>query len=110
NYNLRVLGRGGVLTLNAVSGISQLPQIEAATPKILEMVDFNEGHRYTDYKPGTDKLATYGLAALVAGGIAAKTGLLKGLILALIAAKKLVVVAVVGVFAFIGKLFGRKGK
>ena len=33
----------------------------------------------------TDKIATYGLAALVAGGIAAKAGLFKGLLIALLA-------------------------
>ena len=65
NYDIRVLGRRGVLVLSAVAGISQLADIEAATPMLLGAVDFQEGHRYTDFKPGTDKVATYGLAALV---------------------------------------------
>ena len=43
------------------------------------MVDFQEGHRYADFTESTDKVATYGIAALVAGGIAAKVGLFKGL-------------------------------
>ena len=34
NYNIRVLGRRGVLVLNAVAGMAQLPDIEAATPSI----------------------------------------------------------------------------
>jgi uncharacterized membrane-anchored protein len=106
NYNLRVLGRRGVLVLNAVARMSQLAEIEKATPEILTMVDFNEGHRYADYKPGTDKLATYGLAALVAGGIAAKTGLFKGLIVAILALKKFIIIGLVAVSAFIKKLFG----
>jgi uncharacterized membrane-anchored protein len=110
NYNLRILGRRGILVLNAVAGISQLKEIEKATPQILAMVDFNEGNRYADYKPGTDKLAAYGLAALVAGGIAAKTGLLKGLIVAIIAMKKFVIIGIVAIFAFIKKLFGARGR
>src|SRR2546426_2131137 len=36
----------------------------------------NEGHRYADFVPGTDKVAEYGIAALIAGGVAAKAGLL----------------------------------
>jgi uncharacterized membrane-anchored protein len=110
NYNLRVLGRRGILVLNAVAGISQLPQVEKATPEILSMVDFTEGNRYADYKPGTDKLATYGLAALVAGGIAAKTGLLKGLIVAILALKKFIIIGIVAVGAFIKKIFGARGQ
>lgn len=106
NYNLRILGRRGILVLNAVAKISQLQQIEKATPEILSIVDFNEGHRYADYKPGSDKVAAYGLAALVAGGVAAKTGLLKGIFLAILALKKFAIVAVLAVFAGIKKLFG----
>ncbi len=110
NYNLRVLGRKGVLELNAVAGLSQLKTIEEETPTILSMVEFEPGHRYTDFKVGTDKVATYGLAALVAGGIAAKTGLLKGLFIALLAAKKFVIMGFVALLAFVKRLFGQKQK
>lgn len=108
NYNIRMLGRRGVLVLNAVAGMSQLRDIEAATPAVLAMVDFQEGHRYTDFNASTDKVATYGLAALVAGGLAAKAGLFKGLIVALLAAKKLVIVGFVAVAAWLKKVFGKK--
>lgn len=105
NYNLRILGRRGILVLNVVSGMPQFPEVQKATPEILAMVDFSAGHRYADYTPGTDKLATYGLAALVAGGIAAKTGLLKGLFLGLLAMKKFLIVGVIAVAALLKKLF-----
>jgi uncharacterized membrane-anchored protein len=108
NYNLRILGRRGILVLNAVANMSQLGDIEKATPEILAMVDFNEGHRYADYKPGSDKVASYGLAAIVAGGLAAKTGLFKGLIAAIIALKKFVIIGVLAIFAGIQKLFAWK--
>lgn len=104
NYNLRLLGRRGILVLNAVAGMGQFPEIEKATPEILNMVNFNEGHRYADYTPGSDKIAAYGLAALVAGGIAAKTGLLKGLLVALLAMKKFLIIAVVAIGAIIKRL------
>lgn len=107
NYNIRMLGRHGVLVLNAVAGMEQLPEIKQATPAILAMVDFQEGHRYVDFQPSTDKVATYGLAALVAGGILTKAGFFKVLIAGLIAAKKFVIVALVAMGGVIKKLLGK---
>jgi len=110
NYNLRVLGRHGILVLNAVARMSQLAEIEKAAPEILGMVEFSEGHRYADYNASTDKLATYGLAALVAGGIAAKTGLLKGLFIAILAFKKFILIGIFAVVAFFKKVLGARGQ
>jgi uncharacterized membrane-anchored protein len=70
-------------------------------------VSFNQGHRYTDFSKG-DKVAAYGIAALVAGGVAAKAGMFKVLIGLLIAAKKFVIIALVGASAWLKKLFGKK--
>ena len=75
---------------------------------LLGAVDFQEGHRYADFQPGTDKVATYGLAALVAGGVLAKTGFLKVLIAGLIAGKKFVIIGVIAIVAAIRKFFGGK--
>jgi uncharacterized membrane-anchored protein len=108
NYDVRVLGRHGVLVMQAVAGIGQLGQIKPGMGEALAAVDFNEGARYADFNPATDKAAEYGLAALVAGGIAAKTGLWAKLLALLIAGKKLVIAAVVLLLAGIGKLFGKK--
>ena len=107
NYNIRMLGRGGVLVLNAVASMSQLPQINRATPEVLSAIEFNPGHRYADFNPSSDKVAEYGLAALVAGGVAAKMGLFKGLWVALLGAKKLVIVGVVAIAAWFRKIFKR---
>src|SRR4029450_9273352 len=74
NYNIRILGRYGVLVLNAVAGMRQFNQIETNTPDLVKMVEFNQGNRYADFNSDTDKVAAYGLAALVAGGLAAKAG------------------------------------
>ncbi len=108
NYNIRMLGRSGVLVLNVVASMPQLAAVQAATPSLLRMVDFQEGHRYADFDPKTDKVATYGLAALVAGGIAAKAGLFKLLWVGLLAAKKFVIVAVLAAVGYFKKLFNRK--
>ena len=109
NYNIRILGRRGVLVLNAVAAMSQLSAIEQASPKILAAIDFNPGYRYADFSEAAgDKIASYGIAALVAGGVAAKLGFFKGLWVLILGAKKFVIVAVVAVAAWIKKLFGKK--
>ena len=110
NYSIRMLGRKGVLELNAVAGINQLAEIDKQTPQILGMVDFKEGSRYADFDPKVDKVATYGIAALVAGGVlagAAKLGLLKGLWIGIIALKKFIIIGVIAVVAFFKKMFNR---
>ena len=107
NYSIRVLGREGVLELNAVAAMADLPTIKQELPKVLAFTNFTEGNLYTDFNPKTDKLATYGLAALVAGGIAAKAGLFAKIGIFLLAAKKFLVVGVVALFAVIRKLFNR---
>jgi uncharacterized membrane-anchored protein len=112
NYNIRMLGRKGVLELNAVASVNQFAEIDRQTPQIMDMVDFKEGSRYADFDPKTDKVAKYGIAALVAGGalaVAAKAGLFKVLLVGLLAAKKFVIIGVIAVMAFIKKLFSRRG-
>lgn len=108
NYNIRILGRRGVLVLNVIASMKELSLVQMAAPDILEMVNFNPGNAYADYKPGTDKLASYGLAALVAGGIAAKTGVFKWLLASLIAFKKVIPVAAIALFALVKRIFGGK--
>jgi uncharacterized membrane-anchored protein len=112
NYSIRMLGRKGVLELNAVAAIDQFATIDQQTPQILGMVDFKEGSRYADFDPKVDKVAKYGIATLVAGGAlaaAAKLGLLKGLWVFILAAKKFVIIAIVAIAAFFKKLFKRGG-
>ena len=107
NYSIRMLGRKGVLELNAIASIEQFAAIDRQTPQILGMVDFKEGSRYADFDPKTDKVAAYGIAALVAGGIAAKFGLFKLLWVGLLAAKKFVIIGVIAVAALVKKFFKR---
>jgi uncharacterized membrane-anchored protein len=106
NYNIRVLGRRGVLVLNAVSSIGQLAAVKESTPGVLAAVEFNEGHRYADYLPGTDKAAAYGIGGLILGSAAAKAGLFKGIWLVLLASKKLVFGGLVALGALAKKFLG----
>lgn len=63
NYDLRALDRHGVLSLNAVAGMGQLGAVEKDIQQVLGFVEFNQGHRYEDFKPGVDKVAAYGIGA-----------------------------------------------
>ena len=110
NYNIRVLGRKGVLVLNAVSAMNQLRTVEKEMQQVLAFTDFNSGFRYADYDSKTDKTAAYGIAALVAGGVAAKAGLFTKLFAMLLAAKKLIFAGVIAVGAFVAKRFKKRNE
>ena len=69
NYDVRVLGRHGVLSLNAIAGMNRAADIEDASPALIAMVRFNQGHRYDDFSPAADPRSGLTLAGLVLGGI-----------------------------------------
>jgi uncharacterized membrane-anchored protein len=108
NYNIRILGRRGVLVLNAVSNMSELSAIRGQSKDILAAVDFNQGHRYTDFLPGKDKAAAYGVGGLILGAAAAKAGFFKLLWVAILGFKKLIIAGVVGVGALLKRVFGAR--
>jgi uncharacterized membrane-anchored protein len=108
NYDVRVLGREGVLSMNAVAGMNQLTSIQRDMTALQGLADFNSGYRYEEYNKSTDKLAAYGLGALVAGGVAAKMGLFAKLAALLLAAKKVIIAGVIAIGGFIARLFKRK--
>lgn len=74
NYDVRVLGRKGVLILQAVSGMQELDSVNAHLDEVLGMVAFNQGNRYSDFDSSTDKVAAWTIGGLVAGKILAKAG------------------------------------
>jgi len=110
NYDIRMLGRRGVLSFNAVAAIDQLGKIENDMKEVLGFAEFNAGHRYTDFSSSTDKVAAYGIGALIAGKVAAKVGLFKLALGFILAAKKFLLLGLLAVAAFVRKLFGRKSE
>lgn len=107
NYDIRVLGRKGVLSMNTVASMSSFERISKVAPEIVAMAEFNPGYRYSDFNGSTDKVAVYGIAALVAGGIAAKAGFFKVLLVGLLAAKKFIILGAIGASVYIKKFFAR---
>jgi uncharacterized membrane-anchored protein len=103
NHSVRLLGRGGVMNADLVTSPEDFAANLPAFDEIVATHAFLPGRRYAEWREG-DKLAGYGLTALVAGGagaIAAKSGLLGKLF-------KVIVVAVVGALAWLRSLFSGK--
>jgi len=79
NFNTRILGRGGVMSVVLIAEPQDLSAATDEFKSTLAGFSYSPGQRYAEYRPG-DKVAKYGLAALVTGGaaaIAVKTGLWK---------------------------------
>lgn len=94
NFNTYALGREGYFSLNLVTELRDLPNHKPYAQDLLSALDYSEGKRYQDFSSSTDKVAEYGLAALVVGVGAKKLGLIA------------VVVAFVAKFAKIFLLVG----
>jgi uncharacterized membrane-anchored protein len=110
NYDIRVLGRSGYLSLNAVADMDSMGEVQGDMQKLLPMVEFDPGARYADFNDSTDKVAAYGIAALVGGGLAAKTGLLAKLGVLLLGLKKLLIPIGLVLVAFGKKIIGFFGR
>ncbi|MBD9537420.1 DUF2167 domain-containing protein [Stenotrophomonas sp. ATCM1_4] len=108
NYDIRVLGRYGYLSLNAVSAMSDLSAVRTGMDRLLPMTEFNEGARYADHNASTDKVAAYGVATLIGGGLAAKAGLFAKVGLLLAKFWKLLLIGVIALGAGVRKLFSGK--
>lgn len=76
NYNVRVLGRKGVLVLNAVSGMEQLKEVQANIDPVLTSFTYAEGLKYDEFNPELDEVAAWTIGGLVAGKVLAKAGIL----------------------------------
>lgn len=111
NYSTRILGRKGSMNVDLVLAPNQLNAVVPSFNGLLSDFKYTSGNRYADFVKG-DKVAGYGLTALIAGGAAAaavKTGLfaklLKLLTTAIIAGWKLIMVFFVAVATRIKQLW-----
>jgi uncharacterized membrane-anchored protein len=108
NFNTYALGRDGYFEVNLMTTSKTIDVDKAAALKVVGAVDYAAGKRYSDFNPSTDHIAEYGLAALVAGVAAKKLGMLAvaGVFLAKFAKIIIAAVAVGGGSLF--KIFRRK--
>ncbi len=108
NYNTYALGREGYISLNLLTDKSQIDADKPAVQTLLSNLDFSEGKRYADFNASTDKVAEYGLAALVAGVAAKKLGLFAVIAAFLAKFAKVIIVALGGIGYAAIKWFRRK--
>lgn len=106
NYNILFLGRKGYLTMNVIGAMKDLPEVNTDLNDFLSSVSYTDGNRYADFDSNIDEVAAYGIGALIAGKVLAKTGLLAGLGIFLLKAWKLIAVAGIAIVAGIKKLGG----
>jgi uncharacterized membrane-anchored protein len=110
NYSSRLLGRSGVMSAILVSDPDSLAADTQQFKAALKQFAYVPGERYSEFKPG-DKVAAYGLAALIVGGAAAvatKKGFWAAMVAFVGAFWKLLVGVVIAAFAGLGSLFKRK--
>lgn len=110
NYDVRLLGRRGYISATLVTDPKALAADLPHVQSLLGSFSFKEGNRYAEWKAG-DKIAEYGLAALVAGGAGAaamKLGLFAQLGKLLAKGWKLVVLGFAAVAGWLKRLLGKK--
>jgi uncharacterized membrane-anchored protein len=107
NYTVRLLGRTGVMSATLVSDPKNLDQDVQEFKASLNSVKFNSGENYSEFRNG-DKIAAYGLGALVLGGAAAVAAKSGAVFFKVIWVGILAVGA--AVMASIRKLFGGRAK
>ena len=108
NYNTYALGRQGYISLNLVTDYASIAKEKPIAQRLLGALEFTTGRRYADFDSSTDRVAEYGLAALVGGIAAKKLGLLATLGVLLAKFWKIIAIAGVGLVAGLGKVLGRK--
>lgn len=114
NYNTRLLGRKGVMEVTLVCEPEEMEKMITEQEAMLAGFTYIEGERYAEFREG-DKVAKYGLTALIAGTgafAAAKMGLFAKLGAFFAKLGKGAIVLVIGVLAglkkLLGKLFGAR--
>jgi uncharacterized membrane-anchored protein len=75
NYNTYALGRDGYFSLNLLSNSERIAGDKSVAHGLLGDLGYNAGKRYEDFSASTDRIAEYGLMALVGGVAAKKLGL-----------------------------------
>lgn len=112
NESVRLLGRGGVLRAELVLNPTQVDSVIPEFDKIMLSTTFVPGSRYSEWKSG-DKVAAYGLTALIAGGagaVAMKSGLFAKLGAAIAGLWKLLAAGFLALSTRLKNLFKRKPK
>ncbi len=110
NYNTFALGRDGFFKVRLIAPTAFMDEGRRGADEIMAQFHYNPGKTYADFAEGSDRVAEYGIAALVTGIVAKKIGLLALLWIVLAKAAKAAIVAVLVFFKKIKKYFTDRDK
>jgi uncharacterized membrane-anchored protein len=108
NYEVRILGRKGVLSMNAVATMSELNEVRKDIDKVLAIPSFTAGNTYKDFDSKTDNVAAWTIGGLVAGKVLLKVGVWAAIVKFLAWGWKFILIGIVAVWGAVKKFFGRK--
>ncbi len=109
NYNTYALGREGYFTLNLLTDADKLRDHKKHSATLLAALEYKKGKAYTDFDSSTDRVAAYGITALVAGVAAKKLGLFAVIAAFLAKGAKFLIIAGAALLMGLKRLFtGRK--
>lgn len=107
NYDMRILGKEGLVSINAVANMTDLKDIVASEEEFVNCFKYDDGYRYEDFDASKDKVSDWTIGGLVAGSILAKSGFFAKLGIFLVKFGKLIVLGLVTV---VGGIFRRLRK
>jgi len=108
NYNTYALGRDGYFSLNLLTGSERIASEKAVAHDLLAALSYSDGKRYEDFSASTDRIAEYGLMALVGGVAVKKLGLFALLIALVLKFAKVIMIGAALLGAGVMKFFRRK--
>ena len=108
NYNTYALGRDGYFSLNLLSGSARIASEKAVAHELLADLSYNPGKRYEDFSATTDRIAEYGLAALIGGIAVKKLGLFALFIGLVLKFAKVIIIGAAVLGTGVMKFFRRK--
>lgn len=110
NYNTYALGRDGYFSLDLLTDSGHVAADMEVVNGLLAALTYRQGKRYDQFDPSTDKVAAYGLAALVGAVAVKKLGLLAMAGVFLLKIWKVGLIALLGFGAAIRRFFTGRGK
>jgi uncharacterized membrane-anchored protein len=108
NYNTYALGRDGYFSLNLLSGSARIASEKAVAHELLADLSYSAGKRYEDFSATTDRIAEYGLAALIGGIAVKKLGLFALFIALVLKFAKVIIIGAAVLGTGVMKFFRRK--
>jgi uncharacterized membrane-anchored protein len=105
NYNTYVLGREGYISMDLITDMASVQGYTGSVRILLDDLEFDDGKQYENFNSSTDKVAEYGLAALIGGVALKKLGFFALAAAFLVKIWKLLLVVLVGGASALRKFF-----